>query len=226
MNLTALNEEFQPLSPEQRIQRLYDFFEEEEVLLTSSFGVNSAVLLHLASRIRPGQKIHFIDTRYHFAETLAYRQQLTDLWKLQLVEVQPDAQLHDFTRREQSWQRDPDLCCGINKVAPLDAVKARHKLWFSGLMAHQTRFRAGLNIFEQQGGLIKFHPLIDMSEEEVRWYKSFFRLPPHPLSQQGYGSVGCTHCTQKGAGRAGRWNGKAKTECGLHTRPHFLQKHP
>lgn len=216
-NLDKLNKIFQPLSFKERIRRLYDFFPEEQVLLTSSFGTNSAFLLHLISRVRPSQAVHFIDTTYHFPETIAYKKELENRWKLKIVDVRPDRHLNHFTKNEQSWKSDSDLCCSINKVMPLDEVKSEHKVWFSGLMSNQTRFRSGLEIFVQHGDIIKFHPLIDLTSEDVLRYKSFFRLPEHPLLSKGYGSVGCAHCTQKGEGRSGRWKGKGKTECGLHT---------
>lgn len=107
-------------------------------------------------------------------------------------------------------------------MAPLEPVKAAHKVWISGLMRHQTRFRERLRIFEKQGDIIKFHPLIDFTEEEVAAYMEQYRLPAHPLEAGGYGSVGCTHCTRRGEGRSGRWQGTNQTECGLH--PGFFVK--
>lgn len=217
MKIDALNELFESLSPTQRLEQLYDHFPEEEVLLTSSFGTNSALLLHMISRFRPTQAVHFIDTTYHFSETLRYKHELARKWNLKVVDVRPDRHLNAYTRERQSWEQEADLCCAVNKVAPLDEVKASHKVWISGLMAAQTRFRSGLKVFEPQGELLKFHPLIDLTEEDALRYRSFYRLPAHPLQAKGYGSVGCVHCTQRGEGRSGRWKGQAKMECGLHT---------
>jgi phosphoadenosine phosphosulfate reductase len=215
--IEALNLTFKGLTFEQRINQLYEHFDESEVLVTSSFGVNSAFLLHLLSKLRPSQKIHFIDTTYHFEETLAYKKYLTKKWKLNIELLRPDPELNALTRNEKLWEKDPDRCCAINKVEPLAEIKKDYKIWISGLMAFQTPFRAGLELFEKQdSGIIKFHPLIDMSEMLYLAHTAHYQLPAHPLQFIGYGSVGCTHCTQKGEGRDGRWKDADKTECGLH----------
>src|SRR5690606_10617964 len=114
----------------------------------------------------------------------------------------------------QWWATKPDDCCQINKIAPLEPIKAKHKIWVSGLMAFQTDYRAGLELFVEKPGIIKFHPLLDMSEMLYMAYTAHYQLPAHPLQVLGYGSVGCTHCTQKGEGRSGRWLGTDKSECG------------
>lgn len=216
-SVEELNLLFKGLTFEQRLSRLYDYFDEEEILLTSSFGANAAFLLHLISQVRPKQQVYFIDTTYHFEETLAYKKYLAAEWKLNVIDLLPNAERNRLSKEQELWKNDPDLCCKINKVEALEPLKATHKVWLSGLMAFQTPFRAGLNIFEQDAnGLIKFHPLIDMSEVLYLAYSAHYQIPEHPLQLLGYGSVGCTHCTAKGDGRAGRWQGKEKTECGLH----------
>ena len=93
----------------------------------------------------------------------------------------------------------------------------------SGVMKHQTAFRSDLKVFEMQGDLLKFHPNVDVTEEEFDAYLTIYDLPRHPLESQGFGSIGCTHCTVKGEGREGRWKGQDKTECGLHP-DYFKQK--
>lgn len=211
-----LNELFGPLTFEERLQELYRFFTPEEVLFTSSFGTKSAFLLHLISRIKPCQKVHFIDTGFHFQETLAYKEQLRQAFGLNIVDIRPEPAQHEVCRREKLWSSDPGLCCTVSKVLPLEPLKARHKVWISGLMAHQTAFRSGLRIFEQKGGILKFHPLIDLDEGEFLFYTSCHQLPTHPLEALGFGSIGCEHCTASGEGRNGRWQGTGKTECGLH----------
>lgn len=218
----VLNEIFTPLDFEQRIATLYDFFQEEEVLFTSSFGANSVFMLHLLHQLRPSQKIHFINTTYHFPETLRYKEELTQLYGLDVVEILPETKENALTRHEKWWRDHPRMCCAINKVAPLEPIKSDHKVWISGLMAYQTPFRANLRVFEKQGDIIKFHPIIDINEGEVLYYKSLHKLMPHPLEDQGYHSIGCLHCTEQGEGREGRWKGSAKTECGLH--PGYFRK--
>jgi len=222
LSVELLNEIFTSLDFEERIRLLYRYFDEEEVLFTSSFGTNSAFLLHILSRIRPTQKVHFIDTTYHFPETLAYKAELTRLFNLDVVEIKPEPEENALTREEQWWKDHPRMCCSINKVVPLEPVKARHKVWISGLMAFQTPFRSHLRIFEKQGDILKFHPLIDIDEGEVLYHFEKNKLPQHPLSAAGYGSIGCVHCTKKGEGRSGRFQGQGRTECGLH--PSYFQK--
>lgn len=214
--IQALSTHLRSLPLSQRIQELYRYFSEDEVLVTSSFGTSSAYLLHLISRFRPTQPVHFINTGYLFPETLAYRDELMARLGLQLVEVGPDQAAHAYTAADGTWKKNPDLCCTINKVLPLDEVKARHKVWISGLMGFQNSNRSQRSILEDTGEILKFYPLIDSTEADLKRYLSFFKLPDHPLEAKGYGSVGCKYCTAPGKGRSGRWQGSAKTECGLH----------
>lgn len=215
-DIAALNQQFTVLSFRERLRLLYRVFPPEEILVTSSFGTSSVFLLHMLSQIRPTQLIHFIDTGYHFPATLEYKGLLTDQFGLNIKDVHPDPTQHQMTLEEQMWSTEPDLCCAVNKVAALEPIKARHKVWISGVMGFQTPHRAGLQVFEQGEGLLKFHPFVDIDEGEVLYHFGVHKLPPHPLAALGYGSVGCLHCTVKGKGREGRWKGKQKTECGLH----------
>lgn len=223
LSVDLLNDIFTPLPVENRLHLLYKYFAEEEVLLTSSFGTKSALLLYLVSKTRPSQAVHFIDTSYHFPETLAYKQALTDRLGLRVIDICPDPEQNALTREEEWWREHPRMCCSINKVVPLEPVKARHRVWISGLMAYQTEFRSRLRVFERQGDILKFHPLIDMEEGDFLYYQGYYRLPQHPLEEAGFGSIGCTHCTERGRGRSGRWHGTGKTECGLHP-GYFLNK--
>jgi phosphoadenosine phosphosulfate reductase len=186
------------------------------VLVTSSFAATSAYFLHIVSRIRPQQKIHFIDTGFHFAETLEYRRYLVELLGLTVEDVRAEDWQHQFTVDDKTYQRDPDYCCAINKVQPLEAVKQNFQVWVSSLMRWQTDHRAGLPVFELRRGMLKFNPMIDVTREERDRYIAEHQLPFHPLVARGYSSIGCSHCTVPGEGRSGRWVGKPKTECGLH----------
>lgn len=223
LSVELLNDIFGPLTFEERIRSLYKYFDEKAVLFTSSFGTRSAFLLYFVSTIRPTQKVHFIDTTYHFPETLAYKETLTRRFGLTVVDVLPEAEENALTREEAWWRDHPRMCCSINKVVPLEPIKAQHKVWISGLIGSETEFRAHLRIFERQGDILKFHPLIDIDPGEVPYHFSLHNLPRHPLEAQGYGSIGCTHCTQKGQGRDGRFNGQGRTECGLHP-SYFIKK--
>lgn len=214
--LAALNAKYEPLDFAARLRTLYQDFAADKVLVTSSFAATSAYFLHIVSRIRPQQKIHFIDTGFHFPETLQYRDYLTKLFGLTVLDVRAEDWQHQFTVDDKTWQRDPDYCCTINKVQPLEAIKPEFHVWVSSLMRWQTDHRAGLPVFELRRGLLKFNPMIDVSREERDRYIAEHQLPFHPLVARGYSSIGCTHCTAAGEGRTGRWVGKPKTECGLH----------
>lgn len=214
MNLDQLNEKYLPLSPEDRVRELYTDF--GNVLFTSSFGTSSVILLHLFSRIRPEQEVLFLDTTYHFAETLEYKELLTRQLRLNVKNVLPEDWKNKFTREDQTWSKDPDLCCSINKVEPLDKLKSGYDVWVSGLMQSQNTHRKQMPVFEQKNDLIKFYPIIDLSAADAKAYLEKNELPPHPLIAHGFHSVGCIHCTVKGRGREGRWVNRSKTECGLH----------
>jgi phosphoadenosine phosphosulfate reductase len=214
MDLEELNAEYLPLTPEERVRKLYQDF--HKVLFTSSFGTTSVILLHLFQKVNPEQVVYFLDTTYHFAETLEYKDKLTKLFDLKVIDVQPEDWKNKFTREDQAWSKDPDLCCSINKVEPLDKIKPGFEIWVSGLMSSQNAYRKKMNIFEQKDGIIKFYPIIDMTDEQSKAYLQENNLPPHPLLAHGFASVGCIHCTVKGRGREGRWVNRSKTECGLH----------
>lgn len=214
--IETLNEQYAPLDFSQRLARLYEDFDPAKVMVTSSFAATSAYFLHIISSVRPEQVIHFIDTGYHFPETLTYRQYLIDLFQLNVVDVRAEDWKHQFTQQEQTYLKDPDFCCSVNKVEPLEAIKPSFHVWMSSLMSWQTDHRAGLPIFEIRRGMIKFNPMIDVTRDERDAYIREHHLPFHPLVNRGYSSIGCTHCTVPGEGRSGRWLGKPKTECGLH----------
>ncbi len=214
--IAALNEKYLPLTAEERIKQLYLDFATEEVMLTSSFAATSAFLLKVFSDVNPNQVIYFIDTGYHFEETLKYKEELTKRYGLNVESVYGEKWKHEFTSKDETWKTDPDLCCSINKVEPLMVIKERFTVWVSGLMKWQSDHRNSLNIFEDRGGILKFYPLLDVTKEEREKYISENDLPFHPLVAKGYFSIGCKHCTVPGKGRSGRWNNSPKTECGLH----------
>ncbi len=221
---SELNKLYKTLNPRKRIERLYEDFDDGDILFTSSFGTNSSYLLYLLSEINPNQKVHFINTGYLFEETIRYKDELSERFKLEIEEILPLKQEHALTTEEQWWKDHPKMCCAINKIAPLDKVKLGKKIWVSGVLGFQTDFRSNLGIFAPHGDLHKFHPLIDMNEAQFLYEIGFHKLPQHPLADFGYGSIGCTHCTVKGEGREGRWADSEKTECGLHTHYFTQQK--
>lgn len=224
MNIDKLNAIFRPLNYRERITKLYEFFSSEEVLFTSSFGTKSAFLLYLISDLCPDQEVKFIDTTYHYPETIHYKNLLTEKLGLKVLDIHPDPIQNGLTTEESWWKEHPNMCCTVNKIAPLDAIVSKYNVWISGLMAYQTPHRARLRVFEPSGDIIKFHPLIDIPEAEHLFRIGYHQLPHHPLKEQGYGSVGCIHCTVKGEDRSGRWQRNKKTECGLHTNFYYHKK--
>lgn len=211
-----LNIKYRELSLTERITELYSDFSPAEVMLTSSFAATSAFLLKLFSDVKRDQLVYFIDTGYHFEDTLRYRQQLIDLYKLKVKSISAVKEEHEWTTRDETWKKNPDFCCYINKVKPLDIIKAKYTVWVSGLMEWQSDHRASLDIFENRNEILKFYPLLDVSKQERDAFIKTHSLPFHPLVEKGYHSIGCTHCTVTGEERSGRWNNNPKTECGLH----------
>ena len=216
MKLNNLNKKYKELTLKQRIIRLYQDFSEQDIMITSSFAASSAMLLKLFSDVNTKQLIYFIDTGYHFKETLIYKEYLTKLYGLNVKHIKAEETKHNNTKVNKTWISNPDFCCNINKVEPLNQIKSKYKIWVSGLMKWQSNNRSSLNFFEERNGIIKFYPLLDVSNEERSSFIKDHHLPFHPLISKGYFSIGCKQCTQPGKGREGRWNNNPKTECGLH----------
>ena len=197
-----------------------------DVAVVSSFGAESAVLLHLVSRIDPAIPVLFLETGKHFPETLAYRDTLVArLGLTDLRNLIPDpAALAAKDESGLRWSYDPDGCCEIRKVAPLAKAVAGFDATITGRKGFQSSTRANLPRFEidisDAQGRLKINPLIDWNPEAIAAYVAEHDLPPHPLVAEGYLSIGCSPCTSKVAAgedpRAGRWRGWDKTECGIH----------
>ena len=194
-----------------------------EVALVSSFGAESAALLHLVASIDPSVPVLFLDTGKHFPETLAYRDLLTERLGLNLQVIHPDA-AEQIAARDATglrWSYDPDGCCEIRKVLPLEKAMARFDASITGRKAFQASTRNALPRFEIDGDRLKFNPLADWTRDDIAAYFAEHDLPRHPLEAQGYLSIGCAPCTsmvKPGEDpRSGRWRGWDKTECGIHT---------
>jgi len=213
-DLAFLNEKYKKLTPEERIVEIYNDF--DKILLTSSFGTTAVYQLYLFYKTGIQQPVHFIDTTYHFKETLEYKEKLTKLFGLKVIDILPDKEQNEFSKIGELWRYDPDQCCHINKVEPFEKIRNEYEIWISGLMYWQSNHREKLNIFEEKKGVIKFYPILDVSEEEALKVIEDNNLPIHPLKPLGYESIGCKHCTLKGKKRKGRWAQTVKTECGLH----------
>ncbi|OCC25185.1 phosphoadenosine phosphosulfate reductase [Croceicoccus estronivorus] len=196
------------------------------IALVSSFGAESSVLLHMASRIDPAATVLFLETGKHFPETLDYRNELAELLGLTNVQdLTPDPA--DIAAKDESglrWSWDPDGCCDIRKVLPLANALASYDASITGRKAFQSATRADLPLFEldtsDSAGRLKVNPLISWDKAALDAYMTEHDLPRHPLVEQGYPSIGCSPCTSKVAPgedpRSGRWKGWDKTECGIH----------
>jgi len=191
--------------------------------VVSSFGADSAVLLHMVAQVNPDLPVLFLETDKHFAETLAYVETLKQHFNLGNVQlISPDAaDIERFDPNGDLWKSDPDSCCYIRKTAPLEAALSQYGGWVTGRKRFQTSERGVLPHFELTSDeRIKINPLAYWSNEDIIAYKKQHELPEHPLFEAGYRSIGCAVCTSAvGEGedvRAGRWRGKNKAECGIH----------
>ncbi len=193
-----------------------------DLAVVSSFGAESAVLLHLIAEVDPSVPVLVLETGKQFAETVAYRDELIGfLGMTNLLIIEPDAEA--IAKKDENglrWSWDPDGCCEIRKVEPLARAKRGLDAWISGRKAFQSVTRENLPRFEIEDGRLKINPLGDWTKDHLEAYFAAHDLPRHPLEAQGYLSVGCQPCTsvvKPGEDpRAGRWRGWDKTECGIH----------
>ncbi|MDP3905754.1 phosphoadenylyl-sulfate reductase [Novosphingobium sp.] len=222
----ALNARFAGVSTHEMLAELLREGLAGRIAAVSSFGAESAVLLHLLASVDRAVPVLFLDTGKHFPETLAYRDELAARIGLtNLINLTPDADL--LAKRDETglrWSYDPDGCCEIRKVAPLAAALVGFDSSFTGRKGFQSKTRAGLARFEidttDAAGRLKVNPLADWSADQIEAYFTATGLPAHPLVEQGYPSIGCSPCTTRVAPgedpRSGRWKGWDKTECGIH----------
>jgi phosphoadenosine phosphosulfate reductase len=195
----------------------------DRIALVSSFGAESAVLLHMVSEVDRALPVVFLDTLKLFDETLAYRDALIARLGLTGVRsVTPDpARLAVKDPHKALWMTNPDLCCQIRKTEPLQRALAGMDAWFTGRKRFQSSARAALDVFEPDGRRVKVNPLARWSAGDLKAYAARHALPEHPLVSRGYPSIGCVPCTTRVLpgedARAGRWRGIDKVECGIHT---------
>lgn len=193
------------------------------IALVSSFGTEAAVLLHLVATVEPATPVLFIDTGKLFGETLRYRDQLTARLGLKDVRtIRPDpARIEAADADGVLWYGNPDMCCYIRRVEPLQRALVGFAAWISGRKGFHGGERQGLPRIEAgDDGRIKINPLAYWQKADIDAYFAAHDLPRHPLEADGFLSIGCMPCTDRVAPgedmRAGRWRGKAKTECGIH----------
>jgi phosphoadenosine phosphosulfate reductase len=195
----------------------------DKLALVSSFGTESAALLKFVADVDPAIPVIFLDTGWLFEETLAYRDQLTELFGLRDVRsIKPDEAVlarEDIDR--ELWLTGPDACCRIRKVEPLARALAPFDAWLNGRKRFQGGDRAYIPVVEADGARLKFNPLANMSADDLKAVYETANLPRHPLQAHGFTSIGCMPCTTRTRPgedpRAGRWRDRGKTECGIHT---------
>jgi phosphoadenosine phosphosulfate reductase len=194
----------------------------DDFAVTSSMA--DGLLAHLASRAVPGVHVVFLDTGYHFAETIGTRDWISSVLPITLVNVTPPQTVaeQDAEHGPALHDRDPDLCCSLRKVQPLAAALAGYTAWGSGVRRDEAATRAGTRVvdWDAKRGMVKVNPLAAWTQDDVDAYIAEHQVPVNPLQEIGYASIGCAPCTRPVAPgedpRAGRWAGRGKTECGLH----------
>ena len=225
--VAALNARFDGVSTQDMLAAVLKEGLAGRIAAVSSFGAESAVLLHLLASIDRAVPVLFLETGKHFPETLAYRDELAArLGLTNLINLAPATA--DLTARDENglrWSYDPDGCCEIRKVRPLVNALGTFDATFTGRKGFQNTARAGLQRFEldttDAAGRLKINPLADWSSDQIDSYFTATGLPAHPLVAAGYPSIGCSPCTTKVAPgedpRSGRWKGWDKSECGIHS---------
>jgi phosphoadenosine phosphosulfate reductase len=218
----ALEARYGGLDSHLIIELAIDHLFNEEIAVVSSFGAESAVLLHQIAQVDRSMPVLFLDTGKHFSATLAHRDRLVET--LGLTDVRTVAPLQNSLKREDPFgalsMTDKDRCCHIRKVEPMARAVAPFRAWMTGRKQFQASTRAALPVFEAVGPRIRINPLARWQSADLTAYMTAHGLPAHPLVEKGYRSIGCMPCTrpvQDGEDqRAGRWAGTGKTECGIH----------
>lgn len=223
IDLVGLNERFETMPPQEILRWTVETFAPDAVL-TMSFQHEGVVIAHMLRGIALQTPILFIDTGYHFPETLAYRDELVARFGFPIRNLTAAMPRGEFVARhgDDLWDRDPDLCCKINKVEPMQLALVGVRAWINGRRRDQASTRKRMAIAERlAGGIVKVNPLATWTSRDTWRYMNDHDIPTHPLFERGYTSIGCAPCTRPVlAGedeRAGRWAGRGKVECGLHT---------
>jgi phosphoadenosine phosphosulfate reductase len=183
-------------------------------------SMEDGVLAHMAAQIQPDVRVVFLDTGYHFAETVGTADAIETTTPIQLLRVRPDQTVaeQDATYGKDLFARDPDLCCRLRKVLPLRRALAPYLAWASGIRRDEAETRREIRVVEwdDERQMVKVNPLAGWTEAQVDAYMADNNILVNPLMDDGYGSIGCAPCTRRGVGREGRWAGTGKIECGLH----------
>jgi phosphoadenosine phosphosulfate reductase len=215
--------DFEAMSAEELLRWAHEEFG-ERLCLTCSWQRQSSALVHMVSELELGVDVVELDTLVLFPETYATRDRLVDQYGLELKSFLPIDPI------DRLWETDPDRCCGIRKVEPLERALAGYDAWITGIRREQSPTRADAQKVEwsERYGVWKIQPLVDWDSKRVDAYITVNEIPYNPLHDQGYPSIGCIHCTRPvTAGedeRAGRWAGSNKLECGIHVNAPLLKE--
>lgn len=196
----------------------------KSIFTSSSFQTHSIPLLHIISRIDTSIPVYFLNTGYHFPETIEFRDQIVELLNLTLVDLKPDTPKNMQLGPDGKllFTSDPDHCCYLNKTQPMEKVLMHFDVWINGIRAEQNAYRSDMQVEQiAKHNVLRYHPLIEWSNKDIFEYRKKYKLPAHPLEAKGYFSIGCEPCTRKVdlemQEREARWYGLNKTECGLNT---------
>src|SRR3954471_7613593 len=221
----TLDRELRTAKPAQVIAAALEAVGRDRLAVVSSFGAESAALLKVVADVDPAIPVIFLDTGWLFEETLAYRDLLAATLGLRDIRsIKPSKTALDRADPDRDlWFSDPDACCRIRKVEPLARALQPFDAWINGRKRFQGGARGAIAVVEDDGMRLKFNPFANLAREQVAAIYAEAKLPPHPLATYGYLSVGCMRCPSRTGpdedARAGRWRGRPKTECGMHTSP-------
>ncbi len=223
--LSEINRQLEHRSVVQVLKLALNHFR-DDIAMTTAFGASGVALIHHLLPLKPDIKIHFLDTGFHFPETLAYAEKMRRLWDLNLEIKTP--RNTDATLGERPWAVDPDRCCALHKVEPLLDFIYEQSAWISAIRRDQGPSRQFLDTVEfDRRGTIKISPFINWTNGDVWRYLQENQIPVNPLYRRGYTSIGCAPCTNPVGSstdeRSGRWENSNKLECGIHD---HLNWHP
>lgn len=212
---------------DDRIQRIQGYLEDFRrqslfIFITSSYKTSSAALLKIMSDYDKTIPVYFLNTGYHFPETISYKNQLTNLLGLNTIDIFSETPMLNQLNSNGRllYTSDTDRCCELNKTLPLKKIFSRHDVWISGIRRDQSVEREiAKEIEDLDNGKVKYNPLFDWTSKDIKDFIDNYKLPKHPLDPDGFLSIGCQPCTRlfnTQTGRQNRWFGQTKTECGIH----------
>lgn len=209
-------------SIKDHIKKLQD--EGKKLFATSSFQSHSLVLVHILSKIDQEIPIYFLNTGYHFPETISFKEKIKEDFGIRVINIKSDTPryMQMDSNHKLLFTIDPDYCCYLNKTQPTEKLLNQYDIWINGVRADQSKFRKSMNVYERTPfRAMRFHPMLDWNSKMIYDYIKQHNLPKHPMESKGYLSIGCEPCTRKidpeMQEREARWYGMNKVECGLHT---------